>query len=133
MLAFVGIFASSAFGQATAPRKEIKQDNGKCTGVVSAIGDMLSLTTIGFTVFNNDDSKLPIDAWHIDDLVFGKISAVFGKRVNLKRVTVPREAFAVLQSDQSLLHNSADDVRAMLGKITATTRCDRYIVVMKTH
>jgi hypothetical protein len=132
-LLFVPVFANLAFAQSTAPKKEARKDVGKCVGVVSAIGDTLTVSKTGFTVFNNEDSKFPIDAWHIDDLVFSKVSAVLGKHFNLKRVSVPKGAFAVLEEDHNPLYDSAEDVRAILGRITTTTKCDQYIVVMKTN
>jgi len=90
ILALAPAFASLALAQVTTPKKEARKDVGKCVGVVSAIGDTLTVTKTGFTVFNNEDSKLPIDAWRIDDLVFSKISAVLGTHFNLKRVSVPK-------------------------------------------
>src|ERR1700686_4718926 len=42
-------------------------DSGKCIGVVSAIGDTLSLRKIGFTVFNNESNTVPVDSWQIDN------------------------------------------------------------------
>lgn len=128
MLAFVPIFASVAFAQSTAPKKEARKDTGKCVGVVSAIGDTLTVTKTGFTVFNNEDSKLPIEAWRIDDLVFSKISAVLGTHFNLKRVSVPKGAFAVLEEDHNPFYDSAEDIRTILRRITTATKCDRYIV-----
>jgi hypothetical protein len=116
-----------------APKQIPVAQDVKCVGVVSAIGDTLSVSKTGFTVFNNEDSKLPIDAWRIDDLVFSKISVVLGKHFNLKRVSVPKGAFAVLEEDHSPFYDSAEDVKAILGRITTATKCDQYIVAMKTH
>src|SRR5262249_49771230 len=100
---------------------------------VSAIGDTLSVSKTGLTVFNNEDSKLPIDAWRIDDLVYSKISAVLGKHFGLKRVSVPKGAFAVLEEDHNPLYDPTEDVRAILGRITTAAKCNQYIVVMKTN
>jgi len=133
LVAFVPVFASLAFAQSTVPKKEARKDVGKCVGVISAIGDTLSVSKTGFTVFNNEDSKLPIDAWRIDDLVFSRISAVLGKQFNLKRVSVPKGAFAVLEEDHSPLYDPAEDVRSILGRVTTATKCDQYIVAMKTN
>jgi hypothetical protein len=129
VLVFAFIFATSSFGQPAVPRNE----GGKCVGVVSAIGDTLTLTKVGFTVFNNEQRKVPIDTWRIDDIVFGKITAALGKRFNLKRVSVRKGAFAVLEEDHGPFYNSAEDVRSILGKVTGATKCDQYIVVIKTH
>lgn len=133
VLALAPVFASLAFSQSTAPKKEARKDVGECVGVVSAIGDTLTVTKTGFTVFNNEDSKLPIDTWRIDDLVFSKISAVLGAHFNLKRVSVPKGAFAILEENHNPFYDSAEDVRTILGRITTATKCDQYIVVMKTN
>jgi hypothetical protein len=74
-LAFVLIAALGAVGQPVVPRN----DGSRCVGVVSAIGDTFLLTKVGVTVFNNEQSKVPIEAWRIDDMVFGKVTAVLGK------------------------------------------------------
>jgi len=114
------------------PKQVPAAQDGKCVGIVSAIGDTLKLVKLGFTVFNNEESKVAIDSWRIDDLVFSKVSAVLGKRFSLKRVSVPKGAFAVLEEDHGPFYNSAEDVRSILSKVTTATKCGQYIVIMKT-
>jgi hypothetical protein len=133
MLAFVPIFASFAFAQSTAPKKAARSDNGKCIGVVSAIGDTLSVSKTGFTVFNNENSKPSIESWRVDDLVFSKISDVLGKQFNLKRVSVSNHAFAVLEENHGPLYDPAEDIRSIVARVTMGTKCEKYIVVVKTH
>ena len=113
-----------------APKQAVQ--DGKCVGVVSAIGDSLKLVKVGFTVFNNDQSKVPIDSWGIDDLVFNKVSAVHGKRFNVKRVSVAKGAFGVIEEDHHPFYEPTEDITAVVRKVTTPTRCDRYIVVTKT-
>lgn len=128
-LACTVAYAGSASGQSIAPRR----DAGKCVGVISAIGDTVAVAKIGFTVFNNESFKVPIDAWRIDDLVFSKIASVLGGRSNLKRVSVPKGAFAALEEGYSPFSDPAEGAGTILAKIIPTPRCDRYIVVMKTR
>jgi hypothetical protein len=116
-----------------APKQAPAPKDGKCVGVVSAIGDTLTLVKVGFTVFNNEESKVPIDSWRIDDLVFSKVSAVLGKRFNLKRVGVAKGAFAVIEEDHGPFYDSIEDVRSILRNITTATKCDQYIVITKTN
>jgi hypothetical protein len=71
ILAFALASAGGTPGHAAAA----KDDGGKCVGVVSAIGDALNLTKMGFTVFNNEQNKVSVEPWRIDDAVFGKITA----------------------------------------------------------
>jgi hypothetical protein len=118
---------------AAAPQQAApKSDGGKCVGVVSAIGDTFTLKTMGITVFNNAQSKVPIDSWRIDDLVAAKVNAVLGKRLNLQRVNYPKGTFAALEEQHGLFYNPEDDLKGILRRITAGTKCDRYIVVLKT-
>jgi len=128
-LACAPVYVGSASGQSIAPRK----DAGRCVGVISAIGDTVAVAKTGFTVFNNENFKVPIDAWRIDDLVFSKISSVLGGRSNLKRVSVPKGSFAALEEGYSPFSDPAEDARAILAKVITAPRCDRYIVVMKTR
>src|SRR5271165_5485258 len=77
-------FAAAALAQEPAtpdaPAPPAKPaDNGKCIGVLSAIGDSFSLQKIGITAFGNERNKVAIDSWQIDNLVMGKISAFMGK------------------------------------------------------
>jgi hypothetical protein len=127
-LAFAVAGAISTPGQAATP----KADGGTCLGVVSAIGDALTLTKIGFTVFNNEQNKLSIEPWRIDDVVFGKITAALGKRATLKRVSFPKGSFALLEQDHNPFYNPVEDIGAILRKITTSTKCSQYLVVVKT-
>jgi hypothetical protein len=117
-----------AFAQQAAP----KSDGGKCVGIVSAIGDTFYLKKVGITVFQNDASNVAIDAWRIDDAAAGKVAALLGKRFNLKRVSYPKGAFAALDEPHGLFADREEEVRGILRRVTASTKCDRYIVLLKT-
>jgi hypothetical protein len=116
-----------------APKQGPAAQDGKCVGVVSAIGDTLKLVKVGFTVFNNEQSKVAIDSWGIDDLVFNKVSAVHGKRFNLKRVSFAKGAFGVIEEDHHPFYEPTEDITAVVRKITIPAKCDRYIAVTKTN
>ena len=118
--------------QVTSKQAPAAQD-GNCVGVVSAIGDSMNLVKVGFTVFNNDQIKVAIDSWGIDDLVFNKVAAVHGKRFNLKRVSVAKGAFAVIEEYHGPFYEPTEDITSVVRKITTSTKCDRYIAVTKTN
>jgi hypothetical protein len=71
---------------ATAPAAK-PADNGKCIGVLSAIGDSINLQKIGITVFGNELNKVPVDSWQIDNLVVGKISAYLSKSWSVRPIS----------------------------------------------
>ena len=87
---------------------------------------------MGFTVFNNEQNKVSIEPWRIDDVVFGKITAALGKRVTLKRVSFPTGSFVFLEQDHNPFYNPVEDIGAVLRKITTSTKCSQYLVVVKT-
>ena len=107
-------------------------DNGKCIGVVSAIGDTFSLQKIGITVFGNELNTVPIDSWQIDNLVIGKISAFLSKAWTVRRISYPKGAFSSLDERQHpLFYNYEEDLKGVVRRVTSSTKCDHYVVVVK--
>lgn len=106
-------------------------DGGKCIGVVSAIGDTFFLRKIGITVFGNGQGSVPVESWHIDDIVASKISAFLSKGWTVRRINYPKGAFASLDGQHALFYNYDDDLQGIVRKVTSSTRCDHYAVVVK--
>jgi hypothetical protein len=107
-------------------------DNGKCIGVVSAIGDTFSLQKIGITVFGNELNTAPIDSWQIDNMVISKISAFLSKAWTVKRISYSKGAFSSLDERQHpLFYNYENDLQGIVRRVTASTKCDHYVVVVK--
>jgi hypothetical protein len=127
-IAFVFVPVAIAVAQPAPP----KTDDKSCVGVVSAIGDTFTATRLGFTIFNNELNKFSVDAWHIDDVVFGKIASALGKRINVKRISFPKGSFAALEQDHGPFYSPDEDIRTILQRITASTKCSQYIAVVKT-
>jgi hypothetical protein len=107
-------------------------DNGKCIGVISAIGDTLFLRKIGMTVFGNEENSAPVDSWHIDDFVADKISAYLSKSWSVKRINYPKGALASLDGQHSLFYNASEDLRGILQRVTSSSKCNYYVLVGKT-
>jgi hypothetical protein len=115
---------------ATAPATK-PADNGKCIGVLSAIGDSINLQKIGITVFGNELEKVPVDSWQIDNLVVGKISAYLSKSWSVRPISYPKGAFATLEQDHGLFHNRDAELTEIIRRVTSSTKCDHYVVVLK--
>src|SRR5436190_23743216 len=90
----VGLGLNAAFAQ-PAPRKPAaapkpapaaQSGDGKCLGVLSQIGEKFIVKKVGIVVFQNQHDAVPIKAWHVDDLVFARISAFFNKQVVVRRI-----------------------------------------------
>jgi hypothetical protein len=93
-------------------------DNGKCIGVLSAIGDTINLQKIGITVFGNDLNKVPADSWQIESW-------------SVRPISYPKGTFATLEQDHGLFYNRDAELTEIIRRVTSPTRCDHYVVVLK--
>jgi hypothetical protein len=116
---------------ATPPAKPNTADNSKCIGVLSTIGDTINLQKIGITVFGNELNKVPIDSWQIDNLVVSKISAYLSKSWSVRPISHPKGAFATLEEDHGLFYNRDAELTEIIRRVTSSTKCDHYVVVLK--
>lgn len=108
-------------------------ESGPCQiGVIPVIGDQFVVQKIGLTVFNDELTEVPIDAWGLDDLVVARVRAVMGPGTGVRRIAYPRVAFAPYDKPApSLFRNPADDLTAIVRQITANAGCERYVAVTK--
>lgn len=59
---------------------------GPCRlGVISAIGDRFSVHKFGITIFETEDSDVPIDGWGLDDLAVSRVRAATGSDPSVRR------------------------------------------------
>jgi hypothetical protein len=121
------VVPAAAAAQASPPKPA---GGGNCLGVLSHIGDKFTVRKVGITVFQNEENEAPIESWRIDDLVVGKVSAFFGKRVNVKRINAPTGAFAPLE-ERNPFRNYEAELAAVVRNATSPSACDRYVVVTK--
>jgi hypothetical protein len=69
----------------------------KTVGVISAVGDELTLTNAGLTGFENHYQSVSIEPWGIDDLIVSRAGALLSRRFQVQPVTYKRAAFAALE------------------------------------
>ena len=66
----------------------------KTVGIVSALENEFTFKTVGFTVFGNDEKKVPIDEpLGVDDSVVEQLTRMLGKRYDVRPVTYSKAAF----------------------------------------
>src|SRR5947208_15750302 len=71
--------------------------SGPCqVGVISEMSDRFIVQTVGFTVFGNERSEVPIDGWGLDDLVIARVRAAAGPGVPVRKIAYTKDAFAQL-------------------------------------
>jgi len=71
----------------------------KTVGIVSAVGDTLTVTKAGLTGLENDERSYSIEPWGIDDLIVSRASALLSPHFQVQPVTYRRADFAALERE----------------------------------
>jgi hypothetical protein len=108
-------------------------ESGPCQiGVIPVVGDQFAVQKVGITIFGNEYTEVPIDAWGLDDLVIARVRAAIAPGIGARRIAYPKGAFAPYDHPApALFRNARDDLTAIVRQITATAGCERYVVVTK--
>jgi hypothetical protein len=114
----------------TAAAKRAPQQDGNCVGVVSNLGEKLTVRRIVYGLIGSELNEVPVDSWHIDDLAVAKISAALGKRTAVRRMPYHKEAFV---SRGTLFRDAEAEIREGVRTLAAGTRCARYLFVTRTY
>jgi hypothetical protein len=114
----------------------------KTVGVISAVGDELTLTKAGLTGFENHDQSVSIEPWGIDDLIVSRAGALLSRRFQVQPVTYKRAAFAALERDTSIAGPIAvpifvvnrmrdDPIKALVRTQVSPQGLDAYVLITK--
>src|SRR5579871_1201875 len=116
-------------------KQPVASEDGPCKlGVISAIGDRFSVEKFGLTVFETEESYIPIEDWGLDDLVFGRVRAATNDDPAVRRIAYPKGAFEPYFNPKSrLLPDPRAGLPAIVHSFTATTNCERYVVVTRVR
>ena len=108
-------------------------ESGPCQiGVIPVVGDEFVVQRVGLTIFGNEYTEVPIDAWGLDDLVVARVRAAVGPGTGVRRIAYPKGTFAPYDHPApALVRNAQDDLTAIVRQITANAGCERYLVVAK--
>jgi hypothetical protein len=119
--------------QKAAAKPAISADNGACDiGVIAAAGSPIGLKKVGITIFGNEYSELPSDAWGIDDLIFARVRAAAGPRVAVRRIAYAKEAFESYDHpEKRIIKDARENFTAIVRQVAAKSRCARYIAVVR--
>jgi hypothetical protein len=112
-----------------AANKPQAADIGPCKlGVISVIGERYSIQKFGLTIFENEETEVPID-WGLDDLVFARVKAATGGDTGVRRIAYPKGAFEPFYNPKSrFIPDPNERLPAIVRGITPNASCDRYLV-----
>jgi hypothetical protein len=110
-------------GCAIKPVSPEKTAGIRTIGVISALGDEITLKKIGITVFGNDEKTAPVESWKIDESVVRRVSGLLGKRFSVRPVTCDRSAFRAA--------DTFDKIGEIVRTQAAPQGLDAYVVVTR--
>lgn len=109
--------------------QSVAVESGPCKlGVISVIGERYSVQKFGLTIFENEETEVPID-WGLDDLVFARVKAATGGDPGVRRIVYPKGAFEPFYHPKSrFIPDPSERLPAIVRGITPHVNCDRYLV-----
>lgn len=100
--------------------------------MVPALGDRFSVHKFGLTVFETEDSAVPIEGWGLDDLAVTRVRAAAGNDLSVRRISYPKGTFELYYNPKSIfLREPNEDLTQIVRSITAGANCERYLVITK--
>ena len=130
----VGFLASVAVNDAAAfETRATRLQAIKTVGVISALGDEMSVTRAGLTPLNSPGQSVSIRSWGLDDLVVQQAAALLNGRFRVQPVSYPRDAFAAIRESVVVPVNLArgDPFKAMVRTDVSPRGLDAYLVISR--
>lgn len=115
-----------------AARQAAPVETGPCRlGIISAVGDRIAVQKFGLTVFETEESEVPVD-WGFDELIVARVRAATGADPAVRRIAYPKGAFEPYYHPTSrFLPDAREGLPAIVRSITSRAGCERYLVVTR--
>jgi hypothetical protein len=134
LLLLVSGSAAAVAQPAKYPLVQAPQKGHCAVGVMSDLGAKLRTSKANF-IGKNIHEDVPIESWHIDDLVVDRIRDALGKRAAVQRIPYRKELIVLFETapwfgeNLFLRQSFANRVRTPV----TGTRCARYVVATLGH
>jgi hypothetical protein len=129
ILLLLGCGACTSVGTETPKLREFKT-----VGVISAVGDTLTITKAGLIGRGNGTRVYSIESWGIDDLIVSRAGALLSRRFQVQPVIYKRAAFAALERRNPVIIANLlrrDKITDLVRTEAATQGFDAYVVITK--
>ncbi|MGT2501476.1 hypothetical protein ACVOMS_12800 [Bradyrhizobium guangxiense] len=107
----------------------------KTVGIVSAIGEEMSLTQAGLTGPGNNAQSVSISAWGLDELIVQQATRLLGGRFRVQPVNYRRAAFAAIRDSVVAPVNllRSDPFKELVRGDVTPQGLDAYIVITRAR
>jgi hypothetical protein len=130
----VGFVASVALSDAAAfETRATRLQAIKTVGVISALGDEMSVTRAGLTPLNSPGQSASIRSWGLDELVVQQATTLLNGRFRVQPVSYPRDAFATIRESLVAPVNlvRGDPFKALVRTEVSPKGLDAYVVISR--
>ena len=127
-LAFLAVSDAAAFETRATRLQAIKT-----VGVISALGDEMSVTRAGLVPLNTPGQSVSIRSWGLDELVVQQATTLLNGRFRVQPVSYPRDAFAAIRESAVAPVNLArgDPFKAVVRTDVSPRGLDAYVVISR--
>lgn len=105
----------------------------RTVGIVSAIGEEMSLTQAGLTGLGNAGQSASISAWGLDELIVQQVTRLLSNRYRVQPVNYRRAAFAAIRDSAVAPVNllRSDPFKELVRTDVAPQGLDAYVVITR--
>ena len=102
-------------------------------GVISAIGDEISVRRTGLVPLNKLDQSVPVGSWKLDDLIVQQATTLLNGRFRVQPVSYSRAAFATTKDSAVAPVNlvRGDPFKALVRTGVSPQGLDAYVVITR--
>ncbi|MDA9497913.1 hypothetical protein [Bradyrhizobium sp. CCBAU 11357] len=129
-IACVALGAAAAFETRASRLQAIKT-----VGIISAIGEEISLTRAGLTGLDNAAQSASISAWGLDELIVQQATKLLSGRFRVQPVSYRRAAFAAIRDSAVAPVNllRSDPFKELVRSDVTPQGLDAYIVITRAR
>ncbi|MEY9753889.1 hypothetical protein [Bradyrhizobium yuanmingense] len=129
-IASVALGAAAAFETRASRLQAIKT-----VGIISAIGEEISLTRAGLTGLDNAAQTASIGAWGLDELIVQQATKLLSGRFHVQPVSYRRAAFAAIRDSAVAPVNllRSDPFKELVRSDVTPQGLDAYIVITRAR
>jgi len=121
-------------GCASFKTRDAKLAGVKTIGIISALGDELTLAKGGLTGLDGRSQRFPISSWNLDQQIVQQATTALGGRYQVQPVSYTRDAFAKLETDTDVIRLGAlrrDPFKKLVESAVSPQGLDAYVIITK--